>query len=134
MVNASVRMETGDEAWWLCGVDDVWSGDPDLAAALTGVPETSFKILLCHEPDFADSAARKSISLQLSGHSHGGQVRLPLVGAPILPYLGRKYPIGLQAVEGSNLRVYTNVGLGVIFPPVRFNCWPEVTHLTLTRT
>jgi hypothetical protein len=133
LVNASAQMDAGDRAWWVCGVDDVWSGSPDLAAALAGVPEAAFKILLCHEPDFADTAARNGVSLQLSGHSHGGQVRLPLLGAPLLPYLGRKYPIGLRQVRGSSLQVYTNVGLGLVPPPVRFNCWPEVTHLTLRR-
>jgi predicted MPP superfamily phosphohydrolase len=134
LLNDKARMEAGGEAWWLCGVDDVWAGEPDLEATLAGVPEKDFKIMLCHEPDFADSAIGRNISLQLSGHSHGGQVRLPLVGAPYLVRYARRYPMGLQKVKGSDLQVYTNVGLGVVLPPVRFNCRPEVTHLTLTRT
>ena len=111
---------------------DVWGRKPDLEAALAGVPKGAFRLLLCHEPDYADIAAARRIPLQLSGHSHGGQVRLPLLGAPILPYLGRKYPIGLQRAGTSTL-VYTNVGVGTIAPPVRFNCRPEVTQLTLRR-
>ncbi len=132
LVNASARLEVKGTAWWLCGVDDVWSGKPDLEAALADVPEGAFRLLLCHEPDYADTAAARGIPLQLSGHSHGGQVRLPLLGAPILPYLGRKYPIGLQHAGTSTL-VYTSVGVGTIAPPVRFNCRPEVTQLTLRR-
>ena len=60
-------------------------------------------------------------------------MRLPLIGAPVLPRHGRKYPIGLQRIGATDSFVYTNVGLGVITPPVRFNCPPEVTLLTLTR-
>lgn len=132
LVNDSARLEAGGTAWWLCGVDDVWSGEPDLEATLASVPEQAFRLLLCHEPDYADTAAEHGIPLQLSGHSHGGQVRLPLLGAPILPYLGKKYPIGLQRAGTSTL-VYTNVGVGTTAPPVRLNCRPEVTHLTLRR-
>ena len=132
LVNDSTRLEAGGTAWWLCGVDDVWSGKPDLETTLAGVPEQVFRLLLCHEPDYADTAAEHGIPLQLSGHSHGGQVRLPLLGAPVLPYLGRKYPIGLQRAGASTL-VYTNVGVGTTVPPVRLNCRPEVTHLTLRR-
>jgi predicted MPP superfamily phosphohydrolase len=88
-------------------------------------------VLLAHEPDFADYAAQFPIDLQLSGHSHGGQVRLPGLGALVLPSLARKYPIGLNRV--GSLQVYTNVGIGVINPPVRFHCPPEVTLLTLAR-
>ena len=71
------------------------------------------------------------VDLQLSGHSHGGQVRLPGIGALILPEMAHKYPMGLNRV--GNLQVYTNVGLGVINPPVRFLCPPEVTFLTLSK-
>jgi len=132
LINDSARLETGGTAWWLCGVDDVWSGKPDLETTSAGVPDQAFRLLLCHEPDYADTAAEHGIPLQLSGHSHGGQVRLPLLGPPILPYLGRKYPIGLQRAGPSTL-VYTNVGVGTIAPPLRLNCPPEVTHLTLRR-
>jgi len=129
--NTARRLSDSASGLWLAGVDDIWVGAEDLERALTGIPEASCKLLLVHEPDFADKAARSGIDLQLSGHSHGGQVRLPLVGAPLLPLWGRKYPIGLQRAQDT--WVYTNRGLGVIEPPVRFNCRPEVTLLTLTR-
>jgi predicted MPP superfamily phosphohydrolase len=86
-------------------------------------------VLLAHEPDFADQAAGQNITLQLSGHSHGGQVRLPFVGALILPYLARKYPYGLRRV--GEMWLYTNRGVGLIAPPVRFLCRPEITLLRL---
>lgn len=136
--NRSARLRRGGADWWLCGVDDAWAGAPDLGAALAGVPREVFKVLLCHEPDFADTAAQAGIPLQLSGHSHGGQVIVPGIGPIVLPPHGRKYPIGLQRVPRSRTFVYTNVGLGLIglgLGPVRlavrFNCLPEVTLLTL---
>lgn len=114
---------------WIAGIDDVLTGAPDLHNALRQVPVGDVTILLAHEPDYADAASRFPVHLQLSGHSHGGQVRLPLLGAPILPSLARKYPAGLRQV--GNLQLYTNRGIGVIDPPIRINCPPEITLLTL---
>jgi predicted MPP superfamily phosphohydrolase len=133
--NAALRLEVGGSALWLAGLDDVWEQRHDLEAALAKVPRNEPVVLLVHEPDVADQAARSPhrILLQLSGHSHGGQVNLPLLGRPILPWLGRVYPVGLQRVAGTALQVYTNRGVGLIAPPVRFGCRPEVTHLTLAR-
>jgi predicted MPP superfamily phosphohydrolase len=134
--NESRRLEAADgadAALWLVGLDDVMERHHDLEAALAGVPVDEPVLLLVHEPDFADEAARAPhhLVLQLSGHSHGGQVNLPILGRPVLPWLGRKYPAGLRSVTGSGLQVYTNRGIGLIAPPLRFNCRPEVTLLTL---
>jgi len=131
--NEARRLEVGTSPLWLAGLDDVYEGRDDLDTALAPVPRGEPVLLLVHEPDFAGRAALApwSILLQLSGHSHGGQVCLPFVGRPILPPLGQVYPAGLQNVPGSALRVYTNCGVGVIDPPVRFNCRPEVALLTL---
>ncbi len=132
--NSSRRLAVAGTHLWLAGVDDVWEGHHDLGTALAGVPRGEPVLLLVHEPDFADQVARSPhrILLQLSGHSHGGQVNLPLLGPPVLPWLGQNYPAGLQQVPGSTLQVYTNRGIGVTVPPVRLNCRPEVTLLTLT--
>ena len=86
-------------------------------------------MLLAHEPDFADRAARHPVDLQLSGHSHGGQIRLPGFQPLMLPALGRKYPMGLRQVKQTTL--YTNIGLGTIVVPIRFMATPEVTLFTL---
>jgi uncharacterized protein len=129
--NSAVSLERGKSRLWISGVDDVYVGAADLSQTLKPVPSDEATVLLAHEPDFADYAARFPVDLQLSGHSHGGQVRLPGIGALILPSLARKYPIGLNRV--GNLQVYTNRGLGVVNPPVRFHCPPEVTFVTLVQ-
>lgn len=128
LVNQAVRLNA-DAALWVVGVDDVWERKHDLRRALADVPADACKLLLVHEPDFVDRAAHFPVDLQLSGHSHGGQINLPLVGRPVLPYLGQRYPAGLYQV--GSLALYTNRGIGVIAPPIRFNCRPEVTLLTL---
>lgn len=133
LTNRSHRISARGAEWWLCGVDDLWSGTTDLNRALADVPAGAFRILLCHEPDFADTAAAAGVPLQLSGHSHGGQVRLSSGRALHLPRFGRKYPAGLQRVPRTQTLVYTNVGLGVTTLPVRLNCPPEVTLLTLKK-
>jgi predicted MPP superfamily phosphohydrolase len=129
--NRSVPIEKGIARFWLAGVDDVLEGKPDLDLTLRSVPPEETVILLAHEPDFADQAARHPVDLQLSGHSHGGQIWLPGIGAPWLPPLGREYPRGLRKVGG--LTLYTNIGLGTIRLPVRLNCPPEITMLRLRR-
>ncbi|AEG16708.1 metallophosphoesterase [Desulfofundulus kuznetsovii DSM 6115] len=131
LVNGSVRVEKGGRHFWLIGLDDPLTGDPDLAKAIAPIPSGDFKILLVHTPDFAPRAARAGIQLQLSGHSHGGQVRLPGVGAMYYPPLGRKYSLGLYKVPESRTLVYTSRGLGTTVLPLRLFCPPEVTLLTL---
>ena len=127
--NAAFPIERPKSRLWIAAVDDAYAGMADLRVAIQQIPFGEATVLLAHEPDFADQAARYPIDLQLSGHSHGGQVRLPGVGALILPAMAHKYPVGLNRVGA--MQVYTNCGLGVIDPPVRFNCPPEVTLLTL---
>ena len=116
---------------WLAGLDDVLRRRSDLRRALSGVPSDELTILLVHEPDFADSVRGRSVDLQLSGHSHGGQIRLPLIGPPYLPPLGKKYPQGLRQLD--QLALYTNRGIGTIGVPARLNCPPEITLFTLRK-
>lgn len=128
--NQGAALQIGRGSLYVAGLDDGWSGQPDLARALDGVTTDTPTILLMHEPDFADQFAHDPrVSLQLSGHSHGGQIRLPGIGALVLPTYGRKYDHGLYRVQ--NMWLYTNRGIGVIEPGVRFNCRPEVTEITL---
>jgi uncharacterized protein len=127
--NGSVPFERMGRRIWLSGIDDVLRGRPDLERTLRGIPRNESVVLLAHEPDFADRVSRSAVALQLSGHSHGGQIRFPLIGALYLPSLGRKYPWGLRRV--GPLTLYTNLGIGTVRVPVRINCPPEVTLLTL---
>ena len=130
LVNQGVSISVGKSTLYLAGLDDGWSGKPDLAEAMANHPGDAITVLLMHEPDLAPRyAPDKRIHLQLSGHSHGGQVRLPFYGALILPYLSWKYPMGLYNIDGMWL--YTNRGLGTTNVPVRVNCAPEITELTL---
>jgi uncharacterized protein len=130
LLNQHVRIQRGDESLYLAGVDDIWEKQHDLHAALRDIPEAACTILLAHEPDYADEvAADGRVALQLSGHSHGGQVRFPLRGAVALPHLGRKYDIGAYTI--GDLQLYVNRGIGMTAVPLRFGCPPEITHITL---
>ena len=127
--NQALPLERDTDRLWLIGVDDALHGEPDLGAAIRPIPNDDRRILLAHEPDFADESSLLPIDLQLSGHSHGGQIWIPGIGAPWLPPLSRKYPRGLYQV--GNLTLYTNIGIGTIRAPIRINCPPEITLITL---
>lgn len=116
---------------WLCGADDALLGYPNIDSAVAGAPDNAVKILLSHEPDLADVVLpRHGISLQISGHSHGGQVRLPGIGPVFLPPMGEKYDAGLY--QTPTHQVYTTRGIGMSHISVRFLCPPEITLITLT--
>ena len=111
-------------------MDDHWVGADRLDLVLERLVPNAPAILLAHEPDFADSsAATGRFALQLSGHSHGGQISLPGLGPPLLPFLGQRYPRGRYQV-GSMVQ-YTNRGVGMIRPYGRLNCRPEITLIGL---
>jgi len=130
LTNEGVPISVGKGSFYLAGLDDGQSGQPDLNAALEDAPPGDPVVLLFHEPDLADEVSLDGrVNLQLSGHSHGGQIRLPGFGAFILPYLGRKYDYGLYQV--NQMWLYTNGGLGTITIPVRYNCPPEITEVIL---
>ena len=115
----------------IVGLDDGWVGKPDLPAALGTIPDSVPIVLLAHEPDLADIYVQNPrIAVQLSGHTHGGQIRLPKRGALMLPYLGQKYDYGLYQIHDTWL--YTNAGIGFGSIPIRINCPPEVTEFILT--
>ncbi len=136
--NSFTPLERGPARIWLAGLDDAVEGTPDLDRAMPefirnrpGEPI----VLLSHEPDMADMvlahASGQSVQLMLSGHTHGGQVRFPLIGPMNLPEWGKKY------IEGSfrlqHLQLYVNRGIGTVGVPFRLNCPPEVTLFTLRR-
>jgi predicted MPP superfamily phosphohydrolase len=127
--NHALYVERAGARLWIAGVDDVLEGKSRLDETLRAVAHGEATVLLAHEPDYADVVREYSVDLQLSGHSHGGQIRVPFVGSLLLPALGRKYPIGLRKL--GPLTLYTNRGLGTVLLPVRIDCPPEVTLLTL---
>jgi predicted MPP superfamily phosphohydrolase len=123
-------LSRGDAVLHFSGVDDVMEGLSRLDLVLEKLPEDGAAILLAHEPDFADvSAATGRIDLQLSGHSHGGQVRMPFWGPVFLPPFSQRYDSGLYEV--GDMLQYTNRGLGFVDARLRFLCRPEITVLTL---
>ena len=131
LYNRAVAIERSGARLWIAGMDDFLNGDGDLDVALKGIPAGEAVVLLQHEPDVAQHTVNYPVDLQLSGHSHGGQVWFPGFGPFWLPPLGRRYPRGLYQLGA--LTLYTNVGLGTIRVPIRLNCPPEVTHITLRR-
>ena len=142
--NTILTLRRNGTALHICGVDSVLEGYDRLDEVLEALEdvEPGCAILLAHEPDFADeSSATGRFDLQLSGHSHGAQVRIPFLETPyIVPLLSRlgfsfvppliyEYPSGLYRV--GEMYQYTNRGLGVIFARFRLNARPEITVLTL---
>lgn len=131
LVNGSQRISRGDESIHIVGVDEMFHGKPNLPFALKGIDQDEFVLLLAHEPDFADLASSYAVDLQLSGHSHGGQIRIPFYGSVFTPDLGQKYSIGLYNFDETEFHVYTNRGIGTTLLPIRFNCRPEITVFVL---
>lgn len=129
LANQAQAIERDGARFWLAGVNDALTQTADLSKTLHSVPADEAVILLAHEPDFADEASRFPIDLQLSGHSHGGQIRFPLLPPLYLPLLAKKYILGTYQV--GPLPLYTTAGVGTIGIPARLNCPPEVTLLTL---
>lgn len=130
VTNRSVRLSSGGAHLWLAGVDDLWWGRPDLGAALREVPDGSAVVLLSHNPDFAEEHPDPRVGLILSGHTHGGQAVLPLLGTMWLPSrYGDKYRCGL--VRGPSSQVFVSCGIGTAGLPLRLNCPPEINLLTL---
>ena len=123
-------LRRGPSSLHVAGVDSMYMGRDRLGAVLDGLPEYGAAVLLAHEPAFArSSAAVGRFDLQLSGHSHGGQVRFPLLGAPLYPEHSRPYPDGLYEARG--MHAYTSRGLGTVLFRLRANCRPEISVLTL---
>jgi uncharacterized protein len=127
--NDLTTIQRGQDYLQIAGVRDFLMKEADLQPILTKMGATQGAILLAHEPDFADiSAATNKFDLQLSGHSHGGQVYIPGMKR-ITPPLAYKYPAGQYQV--NQMIQYTSRGVGIVTPRVRFNCRPEITVLTL---
>jgi len=131
--NDVYTLKRGKATLHIAGVDSITFEKHDLDAVLNKLPSSGPAILLAHEPDFADiSAATGRFSLQLSGHSHGGQMVIPMFGTPFRGSQFRKYPLGEYKV--GKMVQYTNRGLGTNVFWIRINCPPEITILRLQST
>jgi predicted MPP superfamily phosphohydrolase len=130
VTNAGRWVETGGCRLRVGGVDDLWHGEQDLDAALGDATAADACLLLCHNPDYAETLTDRRVGLVLSGHLHGGQIVLPGLGYPYLPsQYGAKYVQGL--VRAPATRVFVSRGLGTVGLPLRFRCRPEINVLTL---
>jgi uncharacterized protein len=134
--NSYLPLERGKSRIWLAGLDDPVSGHPipDLAipAAIRNIPGEPI-VLLCHAPDFGRTLstlpAGQAVSFMLSGHTHGGQIRIPFLGPVVLPPGGRLFPEGHYRL--GRMQLYVNRGLGTVGVPFRLDCPPELTLHTL---
>jgi predicted MPP superfamily phosphohydrolase len=131
LVDESTRIERRGEYLHLVGLNDFWAG-PDIAKGIPASPSAPM-IVMMHEPDFANVIEAhprgRFVDLILSGHTHGGQIRLPGLRPLSLPPEGKLYPEGLFSVGRAQL--YVNRGIGTVGLPFRLNCRPEITELTL---
>ncbi len=133
LVNDSVEITRGAQSLAVIGVDDPFDyGCDDLPGALSSVEAGAFKVLLAHVPELYEEAAASGIDLYLSGHTHGGQIRFPLIGSiRNNARCPRAYAYGPW--QHGAMRGYTSGGVGCSSLPVRFNCPPEVVLIELRR-
>jgi uncharacterized protein len=127
LINEGFRFQARDTKFWLAGVDDLMVGKTDVRAALEGSKENEFKLLLAHNPQIVRRAARYGVDLMLSGHTHGGQVKIRDEEKRILPR--RKLSSGLH--RRQNTQIYITRGIGTVVVPIRYQCPPEVSLIEL---
>jgi predicted MPP superfamily phosphohydrolase len=127
--NRHVELTRGGASLYIAGIADPWSVRNDLDIAMLGIPQNACVILLAHVPDFLDETTGAGVALQLSGHNHGGQIKLPIIG-PVLvsSRYGRRYTEGWFKREGTLM--YVSRGLGGK-PAIRLGTRPELTRLIL---
>jgi predicted MPP superfamily phosphohydrolase len=111
------------------GAGDFWSDKLNIDKAFSNSDQGDCRILLAHNPDSVDTEFETPLSLVLSGHTHGGQVVIPFLGAPKLPVENKAYSSGLIATPKTPLFISRGIGWAIV--PVRFNCYPEIAVLEL---
>lgn len=141
--NEHVRITRGGDSIVVAGVDDPFTRHADLSNALAGVGQDEFTVLLAHAPNIAAEAIEAGVDVVLSGHTHGGQLKLPFLPAPY-PHTGRGPRLEAGLYEGELLsrktrrnagrtRIYVSRGLGTSYIPARLFCRPELPVVTLRR-
>ncbi len=129
--DAAARVVVNEHPIWFAGVSDFWERPHDIGQALQGVPAGEPVILFTHNPDIFPQVPPR-VMLTLAGHTHGGQVRLPFVGRPIVPSrFGQRYAAGVIVEEGRTL--FVSAGTGTSILPVRFRVPPEVVQIVVRR-
>lgn len=128
LVNRGVRLHLGGGTLWIAGCDSAWAGGADMPAAMRGRRPAEGCLVLAHEPELALPAQAFGADLILAGHSHGGQVRLPLLGTPYTHRVDRRIEVacGFQRIGHSLLHVSAGLGQTI---PLRFGCPPEAVWL-----
>ena len=127
LINEGLRFEAKDATFWLAGVDDHMAGKTDIRAALRGSFPDEMKLLLAHNPVIFRQSVKANIDLTLSGHTHGGQIKMRDPEKRILPR--RKLSSGLHRRKDS--QIYITRGIGTVVLPVRYQCPPEISLLEL---
>lgn len=128
--NQNTELEIRGQSLIVVGIDDKWSGTMNVEKGFCGVEtsQESVRIVLAHNPDMKSDLQNQVWDLMLSGHTHGGQVKIPGVGAPVLPVEDRRFTHGLYDWDNRQLHISSGVGSSC---GVRFNCPPEICHLEL---
>jgi uncharacterized protein len=131
LINDAIEVRKQGQALWIAGIDDSYDYRcDDLAAALAPVSKNAFEILLAHAPDRYSEAACAGVDLYLCGHTHAGQIRLPLIGSVISNSSApREFTSGYWRYR--DMQGYTSAGVGCSMLPVRFNCPPEIICIEL---
>lgn len=129
--NELISLDNG-KSLCMIGIDDIVLSKPDYTAAFDGVGENSFNLFISHAPDVVEHIVGMPIDLQVSGHTHGGQVRLPIIGAPFTVPYGKEYVKGWYTeTENEGMKLYVNSGIGTSSLPYRFLNPPEITIFTI---
>ncbi len=127
--NEAIKLDQNGKAFWLAGFSDEWEGNPNVPETLKQVTDDSPIIAFTHNPDLFPSVSNR-VALTIAGHTHGGQVALPLIGRPMVPSkFKQRYAAGHIIEDGKHLFVTTGVGTSII--PVRFGVIPEIAMLTI---
>jgi uncharacterized protein len=126
--NEGVRVQKDGRSVWIAGCDSAWAGHADMHAAMRGRRSGEACLALIHEPDLAFEAEAHGADLVLAGHTHGGQIRLPLIGAPYTLRMDPRIGIasGFQRLEDALLHITAGLGHTI---PLRFGCPPEVVWM-----
>lgn len=126
----AVPLSRDGKTLWLAGAGDLWEDHVNLDQVLEDVPDEACRIVLAHNPDTADTDYTTRVDLMISGHTHGGQVKIPFIGTPMLPVKNKAYSSGF--VKSHKTGVFISRGIGWAAIPLRFNCFPEIAILRLS--